>query len=267
MQKRFLEGETKETSLESSKRCQTALRYSKPRSTTQYTLSLVVGDTTITTIKGKSEAFLKQAFLRQEIEDILIPQEQNPDTIQDKDIEHALFSQSAKKALGKDRLNFKAIRLLQSQEKERVLNLIQACIKLGYQLKGQKLAKSIILRKLNKPSYTIPKAYRVISLLNCLRKVTKKIIATQLSSQCEENNILYNRQFRCRRGRSTIDALATLVSIVESAQKEKKVVGALMLDIKGAFNYVNRKRLLELLKELKLLGNILAQVASFLTNR
>ena len=40
-----------------------------------------------------------------------------------------------------------------------------------------------------------------------------------------------------------------------------------MLDIKGAFNYVNRKRLLELLKELKLLGNILAQVASFLTNR
>jgi hypothetical protein len=40
-----------------------------------------------------------------------------------------------------------------------------------------------------------------------------------------------------------------------------------MLDIKGAFNYVNRKRLLELLKELKLLGNILAWVASFLTNR
>jgi len=31
-----------------------------------------------------------------------------------------------------------------------------------------------------------------------------------------------------------------------------------MLDIKRAFNYVNRKRLLELLKELKLLGNILA---------
>ena len=39
-----------------------------------------------------------------------------------------------------------------------------------------------------------------------------------------------------------------------------------MLDIKGAFNYVNRKRLLELLKELKLLGNILVWVASFLTN-
>ena len=59
MQERFLEGETKETSLESSKRCQIALRYSKPIPTTQYTLSLVVGDTTITTIKGKSKVFLK----------------------------------------------------------------------------------------------------------------------------------------------------------------------------------------------------------------
>ena len=92
MQERFLEGESKETSLESSKRCWTALRYSKPIPSTQYTPSLVVGDTTITTIKGKSEVFLKQAFLRQDIEDVLIPQEQNPAAIQDKDIEHALFS-------------------------------------------------------------------------------------------------------------------------------------------------------------------------------
>ena len=40
-----------------------------------------------------------------------------------------------------------------------------------------------------------------------------------------------------------------------------------MLDVKGAFDHINRKRLLELLKELKLPGNILAWVASFLTDR
>ena len=120
--------------------------------------------------------------LWQDIEDVLIPQEQNLATILDKDIEHALFSQSTKKALGKDRLNFKAIRLLWTWDKERVLNLIQACIQLGYQPKSGKIAKGIILRKLNKPSYTIPKAYRVISVLNCLGKVTEKTIATWLSS-------------------------------------------------------------------------------------
>ena len=40
-----------------------------------------------------------------------------------------------------------------------------------------------------------------------------------------------------------------------------------MLDVKRAFDHINRKRLLELLKELKLPGNILAWVASFLTDR
>jgi hypothetical protein len=174
-----------------------------------------VGDTTITTIEGKREVFLKQAFPRQDIEEVVIPQEQNPATIPDKDIGKALFSQSTKKAPGKDRLNFKAIRLLWTWDKERVLNLIQVCIKLGYQPKGWKLAKGIILRKLNKPSYTIPKAYRVISVLNCLGKVIEKTIATWLSSWCEDNNILHNGQFGSRRGRSTIDTLVTLVSTVE----------------------------------------------------
>ena len=79
---------------------------------TQHTPSLVVGDTTISTIEGKREVFLKQTFPWQDIEDILIPQEQNLATILDKDIEHALFSKSTKKAPGKNRLNFKAIRLL-----------------------------------------------------------------------------------------------------------------------------------------------------------
>ena len=108
----------------------------------------------------------------------MIPQEQHPATILDKDIEHALFSLSTKRAPGKDRLNFKAIRLLWTWDKERVLNLIQACIQLGYQPKSGKIAKGIILRKPNKPNYTIPKAYRVISVLNCLGKVTEKTIAT-----------------------------------------------------------------------------------------
>lgn len=262
----FLEGESQETPLDSSKRCWAALRYSRPRPPAQCTPSLIVDDTTITTIEGKREVFLKQAFPRQDFEDVIIPQERSA-TIPEKDIERALFSQSTKKAPGKDRLNFKAIRLLWNWDCQRILNLIQACTKLGYQPKGWKIAKGIILRKPNKPINTTPKAYRVISLLNCLGKVVEKTIATWLSSWCEDNNILHNGQFGSRRGRSTVDALAMLVDTVERAWKEKKVVGALMLDVKGAFDHVNRKRLLELLKELGLPGNIIAWVASFLTDR
>ena len=38
----------------------------------------------------------------------------------------------------------------------------------------------IILPKANKPDYSVPKAYRVISLLNYLRKALEKIYAIRL---------------------------------------------------------------------------------------
>jgi len=41
-----------------------------------------------------------------------------------------------------------------------------------------KTAKGILLRKPNKPNYSIPKAYRVISLLERLGKVGEKLVAT-----------------------------------------------------------------------------------------
>ena len=92
-------------------------------------------------------------------------------------------------------------------------------------------------------------------------------MVTWISSWCEDNNILHDGQFGSRRGRSATDTLVMLVDTVERVWKEKKVVGALILDIKGAFNYINRKRLLELLRELGLPANIIVWVASFLTDR
>ena len=52
-------------------------------------------------------------------------------------------------------------------------------IEKGYHLKQWREAISIILKKENtekKRDYSMPKAYRVISLLNCLGKVAEKII-------------------------------------------------------------------------------------------
>ena len=48
----------------------------------------------------------------------------------------------------------------------------------------------VILKKPNKKA-TIPKSYRVVSLLNCLEKVAEKIIATRLSYIAKNSNLLY----------------------------------------------------------------------------
>jgi len=137
----------------------------------------------------------------------------------------------------------------------------------SYHPKAWKIAKGILLKKPNKTDTSAPKSYRVISLLNCLGKVTEKAVATWLSDWCKQNQILHVGQFGCRRGRGTLDALAQLVSFTEEAWAKKQLVAGLLLDVKGAFDHVNRKQLLTVLKELKLPSNLLSWVASFLTDR
>jgi hypothetical protein len=96
------------------------------------------------------------------------------------------------------------------------------------------------------------KAYKVISLLNCLGKVVEKVAATALSRLCEEKELLHPGQFGYRKQRSAIDAVAKLIYTTEKAWGKKKHLEALFLDVKGAFNYIAKNRLLSRMKELNI---------------
>jgi hypothetical protein len=66
----------------------------------------------------------------------------------------------------------------------------------GYHPKCFKEATGVILKKSQsaKPpyrNYILPKAYRVISLLNCLAKVMEKIIARKLAVMVEFKTLLH----------------------------------------------------------------------------
>jgi hypothetical protein len=54
--------------------------------------------------------------------------------------------------------------------------LYSSLINIGYHPMCWRQATGAILRKDNKPDYTEPKAYRVIALLNCLGKVSERIL-------------------------------------------------------------------------------------------
>lgn len=71
-----------------------------------------------------------------------------------------------------------------------------------------------MLWKPNKPDYTLVKAYRVISLLNCLEKVVEKIAAEAISSYCEAAGVLHPGQMGSHKQWSTIDAVACLIQEV-----------------------------------------------------
>ena len=133
------------------------------------------------------------------------------------EVREALFAQSTKKAPGLDGISFKALRLLWRWAEERIVALVQGCIGAGYHPCTWKTAKGILLRKHDKPTYTVAKAYRVISLLSCLGKVVERAVATWITSYCENNEVFHRGQFGCRHWRGTSDAVSQLVSKVESA--------------------------------------------------
>jgi hypothetical protein len=66
----------------------------------------------------------------------------------------------------------------------------------GYHPKCFKEATGVILKKSQSAkslyrNYALPKAYRIISLLNCLAKVMEKIIARRLAVMAEFKTLLH----------------------------------------------------------------------------
>jgi hypothetical protein len=72
----------------------------------------------------------------------------------------------------------------------------------------------VILLKVKKKDYSLLKAYRVISLLNCPGKAFKKILATRLSYLAETGDLLQETQVEGRKQKSALDAYLLLQSKV-----------------------------------------------------
>ena len=137
----------------------------------------------------------------------------------------------------------------------------------GYHPRCWKQATGVILKKPGKPDYSLPKAYRVISLLNCLGKVSERILAQRLSYLAETTILLHPSQVGGRLKKSAIDAALLLVNEIE----QNKLLGlkstTLFLDVKGAFDHVARNQLLAILCRLGLPKSLVEWVASFLEDR
>jgi hypothetical protein len=100
-------------------------------------------------------------------------------------------------------------------------------IKNGYHPKCWKEATGVIFQKPQntKPSYrdfALPKAYRVISLLNYLSKVAEKIVTKRLTTIAEIKIILHPYQIGGRKQKSAIDAVMVLTQKVQANWRTKK---------------------------------------------
>ncbi|ODM14511.1 hypothetical protein SI65_10133 [Aspergillus cristatus] len=218
----------------------------------------------------EKEALIRETAFPQtpgDSQEVEIPQGSWHGQVDEGIVKHALFHQAVQKAPGIDQLNFRALRLLWEWDSPRIVALTRQCFRLGLHPPVWKVAKGILLRKPNKPDYTAVKAYRVISLLNCLGKVVEKVAADAIARHCETMGVLHPGQMGSRKQRSAIDAVACLIQNTHEAWRLQQLVGALFLDVKGAFDHVNPSRLITRLIEFNLDGDLIRWVQSFLTNR
>jgi hypothetical protein len=155
------------------------------------------------------------------------------------EVYNAIFTSSPKKALGTDRLSFAILRRAYNAESKIFYLLYRALFAAGYHPKDWREAIGVILPKANKKDYSLPKAYRVISLLNCLGKAFEKILATRLSYLAETGDLLQETQIGGRKQKSALDACLLLQSKVQEAWEKKHTTALLFVDVKGAFDHVS----------------------------
>ena len=72
-----------------------------------------------------------------------------------------------------------------------MIALILRCLNQDFHSKTWKKVKGILLKKSNKSDYSIIKNYRVISLLNCFKKIVEKIVVIALFNFCEQNELFH----------------------------------------------------------------------------
>ena len=71
---------------------------------------------------------------------------------------------------------------------EHITALIQKCLHKGYHPKAWQKAVAVTIPKPNKPDYSNPRAYRLITLLECLAKILERSEEQRLNSSHESTS-------------------------------------------------------------------------------
>jgi hypothetical protein len=114
-----------------------------------------------------------------------------------------------------------------------LLQVFNASIQLKYTQKLWRSSEVIFLPKPGKDAYTERQAFRPISLMPFLFKTLERLVKWRMEQHATP---LHKDQHAFRKGHCTENALSHMVDSIEKGFKQKKVILAVFLDIKGAFD-------------------------------
>ena len=181
------------------------------------------------------------------------------------EISAAIATTSNKSAPGLSGIGYWLLKWAFESRPDRFLDLFNSAITLGHHPWSDALV--VVIPKPAKPDYSLPKAYRPISLLECCGKLLEKIIAKRILNDIHHHNILPPTQFGSREYHCAVDAALCLVHNAQATIRAGLVASVVLFNISGFFDNVNIRRTVHIFRNLGFPPSLCSWVESFLSHR
>ena len=162
------------------------------------------------------------------------------------------------KAPGPDNITNEILKL--NGLRDVLLSLFNLCLRSGLVPSQWKRCILMPIPKDAKKDPLIPTNYRTISLISCIAKLYSSLINIRITKFCEDNNLLVEEQNGFRKNRSCMEHVFSLTSCIDYKLRNGGSAFVCFLDMKKAFDWINRDLLHVKLLEYEIGGNILESI-------
>jgi hypothetical protein len=149
----------------------------------------------------------------------------------------------------------------------KVVSLANACFKHGHWPSFFKESLSVIIPKLGKPSYSAPKVFRPIVLLNTMGKLIKKCVSNCIQFDCVRYGIFQSNQFGGIMQRSTEDAGLYFTYLIKAGWAKGLKTSVIAFDIMQFFPSLNYDMLMAILGQTRFPEKVVQFFSLYLVER
>ena len=171
------------------------------------------------------------------------------------------------KAPGPDEIRNEMITKAWNWIKDPIRMIFHHSLKLGVTPTSWQYTTGCIIPKPNKPDYTNPRAFRIISLTSNFQKLLERLILWYLEIDLKLPAKLTKNQHGFRKGKSTDSAIHILTRRIEDAIASGQYSLGVFLDIESAFDAVSHTAIKEALTKAGIPPTIVNWISFMVSNR
>ena len=97
----------------------------------------------------------------------------------------------------------------------------------------------------------------MISLLNSMKKVMKRVAADVIASHCKTAGVLHESQIESCKRQSAVNAVACLIQKIHEVWDQKQLAAALFMNVKTVFDHVASSKLTDHMLKLDVNGDLM----------